>query len=359
MVRRHTVRLEPVDITIDASEDETILEAAFRQGLMLAHGCKEGQCSACKSFLLSGEVALEPYSTFALADYEQEEGYTLLCRAHAYSDLEVELLHYNEEMLTSGFPIRTIKTTIDAIEPLTRDIYMLRLAVRGEDKLRFHPGQYVDIQIPGTADKRSFSMCNTPAVADRLEFMVKVYPGGRFSSLLSEQLAPGDDLYVRGPYGVFVLREHSDADLIFIGGGSGMAPIWSLLSSIAERGIERRVTYYYGARTLGDLFHLRELERVSQRMHRFRSVVALSEPLPGDMWDGEIGPITNVVDRLEGDLSGNEAYVCGPPSMIDAAVEMLVMHGVPEARIFYEKFTITAAEEARIGDPARPGGWVA
>ena len=240
---------------------------------------------------------------------------------------------------------------------------MLRLAVRGEDQLRFHPGQYVDIQIPGTADKRSFSMCNTPAVSDRLEFMVKIYPGGRFSGLLSEQLAPGDELSVTGPYGVFVLREHSDADLIFIGGGTGMAPIWSLLSSMAERGIERRISYYYGARALGDLFHLRELERLSDRLPGFRSVVALSEPSPGETWDGEIGLITDAVDRLEGDLTGYEAYVCGPPSMIDASVPMLVEHGVLEARIFYEKFTLTAREKVRptaaFRAPARPGGWVA
>ena len=91
-----------MDIEIEVSEDETVLEAAFRQGILLAHGCKEGQCSACKSFLIAGEVELERFSTFALADYEQEEGYTLLCRAHAYSDLEVELLHYDNDMLTAG-----------------------------------------------------------------------------------------------------------------------------------------------------------------------------------------------------------------------------------------------------------------
>jgi propane monooxygenase reductase subunit len=341
------VMFQPVEIEIDASEDETILEAAFRQGIVLTHGCKEGQCSACKSFLLSGEVALEPYSTFALADQEQDEGYTLLCRAHAYSDLDIELLHYDEEMLTSGVPIRTLKATVEAIEPLTRDIYMLRLALPGKDPLQFHPGQYVDIQIPGTADKRSFSICNTPTVTGRLEFMVKSYPGGRFSGLLSEQLAPGDELHVKGPYGVFVLREHSDADLIFIGGGTGMAPIWALLSSMAERGSERRVTYYYGARTLGDLFHLHELERLSERLPGFRLVAALSEPAPGEDWGGEIGLITDVVDRLEGDLSGSEAYVCGPPPMIDASIPLLVAHGLPEARIFHERFTVTAREELR------------
>src|SRR5436189_4945317 len=127
MAPRHTVTFEPVDIEIEVSEDETVLEGAFRQGIVLAHGCKEGQCSACKSFLISGEVDLERYSTFALADYEQEEGYTLLCRAHAYSDLEVELLHYDEEMLTSGVPIQTMRTRVAGIEPLTHDIVHLVL----------------------------------------------------------------------------------------------------------------------------------------------------------------------------------------------------------------------------------------
>jgi propane monooxygenase reductase subunit len=345
MAKRHTVKFEPVDIEIEVAEDETVLDAGFRQGIMLAHGCKEGQCSACKSFLLSGTVDLERYSTFALADYEQEEGYTLLCRAHAYSDLEVELLHYDEEMLTAGVPIRTLQTKVDSIEPLTHDIYMLCLALDAEEPLEFHAGQYVDVRIPGTHTTRSFSMANTPAVGDRLEFMIKIYPGGQFSGLLKDRLAPGDQLQVKGPYGVFILREHSDADLIFIGGGAGMAPIWSLLCSMAERGIKRKVTYYYGARTRKDLFHLDELGALSERLPGFRFVPALSEPSPDDDWDGEVGLITDVVDRLEGDLSGLEGYLCGPPPMIDASIPMLDAHGLPEARIFYDKFTITASEE--------------
>jgi len=344
MGQRHTVRFEPVDIEIEVSEEETILNAGFRQGIMLAHGCKEGQCSACKSFLLSGEVELERYSTFALADYEQEEGYTLLCRAHAYSDCEIELLHYDEEMLTSGVPIRTLQTRVQSIEPLTHDIFRLCLGF-DEEPLTFHAGQYVDIQIPDSDAKRSFSMANTPANADHLEFMIKLYPGGRFSSLLKDGLSVGDALTVRGPYGVFILREHSDADLIFIGGGAGMAPIFSLLSSMAERGISRRATYYYGARATRDLFYLEELRALERKLGGFRFLPALSEPTPDERWDGEVGLITDVVDRLEGDLSGHEAYLCGPPPMIDAAIPMLEAHGVPEAKIFYDKFTITASEE--------------
>ena len=343
--QRHKVTFEPVDIEIEVSEDETVLNAAFRQGVMLMHGCKEGQCSACKSFLISGEVDLERYSTFALADYEQEEGYTLLCRAHAFSDLEVELLHYDEEMLTSGVPIQTARTRVEAIEPLTHDVHQLVLKLIEPGEIRFHSGQYVDITIPGTDHTRAFSMANTPATGDQLRFMIKIYPGGRFSGLLRDELNVGDELQVRGPFGVFILREHSDADLVFIGGGAGMAPIWSLLSSMAELGIRRKATYYYGARSARDLFHIDEMAALAERLPGFRFVPALSEPTAGDGWDGEVGLITDVVDRLEGDLSGCEGYLCGPPPMIDAAIPMLGAHGMPEARIFYDKFTITAAEE--------------
>lgn len=263
MAQKHTVKFDPVDIEIEVSEDETVLNAAFRQGVMLMHGCKEGQCSACKSFLIEGEVDLERYSTFALADYEKEEGYTLLCRAHAYSDLEVELLHFDEEMLTSGVPIQNLRARIHAIEALTHDIERLSLELVDPPEMAFNAGQYVDITIPGTDRTRAFSMANTPATDDRLEFMIKIYPGGHFSGLLRDGLRVGDELDIRGPFGVFILREHSDSDLIFIGGGAGMAPIWSLLNSMAERAIRRSATYYYGARSARDLFHVEEIAQTT------------------------------------------------------------------------------------------------
>jgi propane monooxygenase reductase component len=345
MAETHIVKFEPVDIEIEVSEDETVLEAAFRQGIMLAHGCKEGQCSACKSFLLDGEVDLERYSTFALADYEQEGGYTLLCRAHAYSDLEVELVNYDEDMLRSGVPIQDLQTEVESIEPLTHDISRLSLKLIDPPEMMFNAGMYVDVYTPDGEHKRAFSMANTPSSDDRLDFIIKIYPGGRFSSLLKDDLKPGDSLRAKGPYGVFVLRENSDADMVFIGGGAGMAPIWSILNSMAERNIDRKATYYYGARTRKDLFYEDELRQLEERLGSFRYVPALSEPSEEEGWDGETGLITDVVDRLEGDLTGYEAYLCGPPPMIDAALPVLLAKGIGEARIFYDKFTITASEE--------------
>jgi len=340
MGEKHAVRLEPVGIEFEVDEDETVLNGAFRQGLMLMHGCKEGQCGACKSFLLEGEVDLDRYSTFALPDYELDEGWTLLCRAHAVSDLEVELINYDEEILSSGVALRTVRARVEEIEPLTRDIRRLVLSlVDGE--LPFRSGQYVDIGIPGTDEYRSFSMANRPSDDGRLEFMIKLYPGGKFSSLLADGvLEVGDELDVTGPYGVFTLRE-TDRPILFIGGGAGMAPILSLLRTMAEQGVARPAVYYYGAREEQDLFHLEELTELQTMLPAFRFVPALSD----SDWDGETGLITDVVERYEKGLDGVDAYLCGPPPMVEAAQEMLTRLGVDEARIHYDKFTTTANTE--------------
>ena len=343
MGKTHTIRFEPVGIEIEADEEETVLNAAFRQGVMLMHGCKEGQCSACKSFLLEGEVDLDKYSTFALPEFEESEGWTLLCRAHAYSDLEVELINYDEEALHGGSPPRTVRTTVTAVAPLTHDIRLLRLKVHDDEPFTYRPGQYVDIRIPHHEDEhRSFSMANTTSVQDELEFMIKLYPGGRFSGLLQEdRLKPGDALEVTGPYGVFTLRSSSPRRLVFIGGGAGMAPILCLLRSMVEAGVERPAAFYYGARRPTDLFHLEEIQELGRELHGFTFVPALSEAEADGDWSGETGLITEVVERREDELAEVDAYLCGPPPMVDAAIAMLEAKGVPEAHIYFDKFTTT------------------
>jgi propane monooxygenase reductase component len=344
MGEKHNVRLEPVGIDFEVDEDETVLHAAFRQGLQLMHGCKEGQCSSCKSFLLDGEVDLDRYSTFALPDFEEQEGWTLLCRAHALTDLEVELINYDEDMLKAGLPLVEAKARVTAVDELTHDIRRLELELIEPTELEFHPGQYVDISIPGAdGHHRSFSMANLPSDKGKLEFMIKLYPDGRFSGLLADgTVCVGEELEVTGPYGMFTLRASSPRRLLFIGGGAGMAPILCLLRSMAEEGIERPATYYYGARTASDLFHLEELEDLRSRLPSLTFVPALSEAGDSDGWAGESGLITEVVERLEDDLADVDAYLCGPPPMVDAAIAMLEARGVPEEHIYYDKFTTTA-----------------
>src|ERR1700739_1437393 len=183
---KHVVRFEPVGIEIEVDGEQTVLRAAFEQGLMLMHGCKEGQCSACKSFLLEGDdVELDKHSTFSLPDFEREEGFTLLSPAHVYEDVPIELLNYDEEMIRSGLPIQDVVAEVGANHRVTHDMRHLVLRLVDSSEFKFFPGQYVDITVPGTDEVRSFSMANTSSRDRLLEFAIKVYPDGLFSGSLA------------------------------------------------------------------------------------------------------------------------------------------------------------------------------
>ncbi|WP_245923629.1 FAD-binding oxidoreductase [Paractinoplanes atraurantiacus] len=338
------MRFEPVGIEIEVDEEQTVLRQASEQGLMLMHGCKEGQCAACKSFVLDGDdIELDRYSTFALPDYEKEEGFTLLCRAHVYEDVTIELLNFDEEMIRSGLPIVNAVAEVVSIGKVTHDLRHLVLKLIEPSEITFFPGQYMDIKVPGTEVTRSFSMASTNG--RELEFVIKVYPDGVFSSFLDGQLTTGDRLELTGPFGVFTLRDAPDRDLIFVGGGAGLAPILGLLRSMAERGIDRKAVFYYGARTAKDLCFVSEIEALKEKLPGFRFVPALSEPAEGESWDGEVGFITDVLKRYEADLSGAHAYLCGPPPMVEAAMPLLASLGTPEKHIYYDKFTTTGGED--------------
>ena len=224
MGEKHHVRFEPVGIEIEVDSDQTILRAAAEQGVQLMHGCKEGQCASCKSFVLDGEdIELDSYSTFALPDFERDEGSTLLCRAHAFEDLVIELLNYDEEMIQSGLPLRQGTVEVIANEPVTHDMRHLVVKLIEPEEIKYFPGQYLDFQVPGHHATRSFSMANTPNREGIFEFVIRIYPGGLFSGHLADEIKVGDRLSVEGPFGAFRLRESSPADLLFLGGGAGLA----------------------------------------------------------------------------------------------------------------------------------------
>jgi propane monooxygenase reductase component len=339
MSKTYNVRLEPVGVEMEVEEGETVLSAAFRQGIMLMHGCKEGQCSSCKSILLDGDAELLKYSTFALADYEREDNYVLLCRTLAHSDLSVELLSYDEELLTHSIPVRNYRARVSAIDRLTAD--MCRLELELEQPFKFWAGQYVDITVPRSGLVRSFSMANAPG-GNQLDFIIKIYPDGAFSSVLDKELKIDDPLDIKGPYGICFRHENRSGQLILVGGGSGMAPLWSILNDVAHTGEQHQLTFFYGARTKRDLFYLDRIEAIGKTLRDFRFIPALSHEPAGTDWEGETGFIHEVVARhLRGvDLDDEtEAYCCGPPPMIDATVPVLQISGVEPERIHIEKFT--------------------
>jgi propane monooxygenase reductase subunit len=339
----YKVKLEPVGIELEVREDETVLDAAFRQGVMPAHGCREGRCSACKSFLLQGDYDLEDYSTFALPDFEREQGYVLLCKMYPVTDLCIELIHYSEELLRMGTPIRKHRAQVESIESLTHDIRLLTVKLLEPEEMLFRAGQYVELEIPGTGVVRSYSMANTPRRSDYIQCMIKVFQGGKFSSLLEGQLQNGQELTVTGPYGTLMLRE-GEGEVLMVGGGSGMGPLWSLLNDIMEQGIRRKVTFFYGARACRDLFYLEKFAELERSHENFHFIPALSSPQPEDEWSGERGYIHEVLDRypnLPTAPSKTQAYLCGPEAMIDAVIAVLKRKGYDDDQIFWDKFVPT------------------
>jgi propane monooxygenase reductase component len=338
----HRINFEPVDIEMEVGEEENILDAAFRQGIHLMHGCREGRCSACKSYVLDGDIQMENYSTFACNDAEVDEGYVLLCRSHAFSDCTIELLNFDEDELLGGVQIQDVRTRVTAVEPVTRDIVSLRLEAVEPAAFEFKPGQYADIHIPGSDEHRSFSMASTQAHPGQVEFLIKKYPGGKFSGLLDDGITVGDELSLTGPYGTSTLKDGHVLPVVCVAGGAGMAPILSILRHMSQTGSERPVRFYYGARTAADLFYLDEIAEISRLLADFAFFACLSESMEGALPDTvtvEEGNVTDVVARHEGDIRKTEVYMCGPPPMVDAALDLLETHAVPKDQIFYDKFT--------------------
>jgi len=338
--RAYRVRFEPVGVEMDVHEGETVLDAAFRQGISVMHGCKEGQCSSCKSLLVEGDIELLKYSTFALPDYERETDHILLCRTLAYSDITVELLNYDEDLMRRSIAVRDFEAVLTAITMLTHDIRLLEVEINAP--LRFWAGQYVDITIPGSGITRAFSMASPPSSPTRLQFIIRKYPEGAFSARLDGGLHPGDRLTLKGPYGTCFRREQRSGPMLLIGGGSGMSPLWSILADHAESNEARPVRFFYGARARRDLFYLEAFEAMGRTLRDFRFIPALSQAEPGDDWTGQTGFIHEVLARTlreEGFGDTADAYTCGPPPMIDAVIPVLQMAGVEPEHIYFDKFT--------------------
>lgn len=340
----YTVRIEPAGIEMEVEENETVLDAAFRQGIALMHGCKEGQCGSCKAVLVEGDayddIELLKFSTFALPESERENNHILLCRTQVFNDISIELLNYDEELLARSIPVADYAGNIVNIEPLTHDI--CKLDIELSKPIKFWAGQYVDITIPDKAITRAYSMSSTPSQPGKVEFIIKKYADGAFSSLLDGELKAGDAVQIKGPYGTCFRREESNGPMILVGGGSGMSPLWSILHDQLDSGDTRQILFFYGARTLGDLFYQNELKAISEKHENFSFIPALSEADVADQWQGETGFIHEVVSRHLKDLddsSDMDAYTCGPPPMIDAVLPVFQISGIEPERIYFDKFT--------------------
>lgn len=336
------VTILPFGETLEVEPGESVLKAILRQGRFVKYGCKHGGCSTCRAEVVQGDYELSDNTSFSLSDADRAAGVVLLCSTFIPADeLVVDVSQtmddLSEDQFLAGQHVQEYSATVDRIEPLTRDIRWLGLRLDGPARFTFAAGQYAEVAVPGTEDSwRSFSMANPPSEPDRVDLIIKVLPGGAFSQALDGAVAPGDHMRLRGPFGQFGVRL-SHRPMIMVAGGSGMAPILAMLRDLASTPHRRKVVFFYGARTQGDLFLIAELEKLAEAHDWFTFVPALSEAA-GDAWAGETGLVTDVLARHLPSARGMEAYLCGPPPMIDAAVGLLRSAGCKERHIYFDRF---------------------
>lgn len=291
----------------------------------------KGTCGFCKIKVLTGGGSILPTEEVYVTKDEREEGLRLACQVKVKGDVGI---YIPEHMLSA----EEFESRAECITSVTYDIKLVRLKILNDKKITFKPGQYIQFKIPGTDEFRAYSIASSPYVRDSIDLIVRLVPGGLCSSYVHRALEKGDRVIFTGSFGDFYLQEESTKDIIAIAGGCGMAPIRSILHFLTESGLKRRFYYLFGACTTRDLFFTEELRSIEKKYPNFKYIPALSEPKPHDRWEGEVGLITEVAEKYIDEKTQKEAYLCGPPPMIDAAMRVLTRKGIKKEDIYYDKF---------------------
>ena len=334
----HQVTIQPSGHQFSVNVGETLLAAALNAGFTLPYGCRNGACGACRGKVLSGAVDLGSYQASALSAEDQARGYALFCCATANSDLSIEA---KEVGAARDVPVRTLPCRVERMEKLADDVMAIWLKLPANERLQFLPGQYLDFLLKD-GRRRSFSLANAPEEDNLLELHVRHVPGGHFTDQVFTTMKAKDILRINGPHGTFFLRD-SDKPAIFVAGGTGFAPIKSILAHAFHHAIDRPFALYWGARSLRDLYQPELPAQWRQRQERFSYVPVLDQPLPEDRWAGRTGYVHLAVLADYPDLSGHEVYACGAPAMVQAARRDFLARGLPEDAFFSDSFDYQAA----------------
>jgi Na+-transporting NADH:ubiquinone oxidoreductase subunit F len=321
------------DIEIPINENDTLLNTLGKQKIFVPSACGgKATCGLCKCKVTEGGGEVLATEEPFLSEKEKQDGVRLSCQVKVRDDISIELPmdQLNAESYTSK---------VVGLEELTYDIILLRVKLIHPKEMHFKPGQYAQIKVPGLEIIRAYSIASNPKYKDTLEFIVRYVPKGKATTFVHKALRVGDNVSLTGPYGDFYLQEDSNKDMICIAGGSGKAPIRSIVDYLKDQDMPRKVTYFFGARSKKDLYYTEEFKALEKEYPNFKYIPALSDPLEEDNWTGETGLITDVVDRFTDDLSDAEAYLCGSPGMIDACNKVLEKHNLPEQQCFYDKFS--------------------
>jgi Na+-transporting NADH:ubiquinone oxidoreductase subunit F len=317
----------------------TLLEACAAHGIYLPSACGgRGFCGRCAVQVVSGDLTPPTEAEQnKILDADRLQGLRLACQSRIQGDIELRI---NPGILA----VRRHTGKLVGKTLLTPDIAHLRIAVDAHPPFAYRAGQYLHLECaiappPARPALRAYSMATDPGDPRHIELMVRHVPNGVCSTWIHQSLQPGQPIAFRGPFGNFHLSD-SSSPMVGIAGSSGMAPLRAIFQEMLLKGRHRPARFFFGARTRQDLFLLDEWAGFEKKAPWFHFIPVLSDEPANSPWTGERGLVIDAVARCLPDLTGQEAYLCGSPGMIDAAIAILIARGMPTTHIFYDKFSV-------------------
>lgn len=319
--------------SFDTEKGENILSAALRQGIVIPHNCRSGICGSCMGLLHSGKVDHGTHRLPALSKEKEQQGYVLCCKAKTKTNIRLQVETIDA---VANIEIKTLTCRVKHMQKLADDVMLLELKLPPHEKFEFCAGQYLDFLLPATK-RRSFSLAHSPTNSETIQLHIRHVPGGAFTGKVFNEMKVKDLLRIQGPFGTFIMRDHS-RPAILIAGGTGLAPLKSMLEVVREHGCERPLHLYWGVRARKDLYFDGQLKQWDKDLDCLYYTPVLSEPDAADDWQGVRGWVHEAVIADFPDLAGLDVYASGPPPMINAIQQSFPGQGLEQGRLYFDSF---------------------
>jgi CDP-4-dehydro-6-deoxyglucose reductase len=329
----HSVRVEPMGRTLQVHAAQPVLEAALRAGLNLPHSCKSGHCGSCRARILNGAIHYPHGRPLGISAAEEASGFVLLCQARADTDLVVSARVIAN---VADVEIKTLPCRIERLTLLAPDVMQVMLRLPAVEPLRFQAGQYLDVLLDDR--RRSFSIASPPHDSELIELHVRRVQGGGFTERIFDgDLKSGSLLRIEGPIGQFIYRDGS-GPVLMVAGGTGFAPLKSMLRHLLESGVRRDVHCYWGARQQRDVYEQALVLEWVRRFPQLKFTAVLSDASIAEATHHRVGWVHDAVLADYPDLAPFEVYAAGPPAMIEALRESFPRQGLAPERLYFDSF---------------------
>lgn len=315
----------------------SLLSSLMEQQIFIPSACGgKGTCGYCKVKIIEGGGPVLPTEIPFLTKDELNQNIRLSCQCKVKQEIKIEI---PEEL----FNVKEYEAIVESIEEMTPVIKKLKIKLKEGEEINFLPGQYIQLKAPiykGNDEEvyRAYSIASPPSSKDYIELIIGYVPDGKATTYVHKILKEGDKVYFNGPYGEFCYQEDSNREMVMVAVGTGIAPILSILYYMRENNINRKATFYFGAKTPEDLFLLDELKKFEETLSDFKFIPTLSRITEEHNWAGEKGRVTNTLEKYILDGNNKEAYLCGNPPMIDSVTSVLKDKQIPEELIYFDKF---------------------